>query len=316
MSTPVHVQIVTSSLGRSQVWRRELEAAGMVVGDHGGGSHEGLLDIVLTDSPVDASTAGASIAAVWQNGVVLIGEAGETDRLVSGITTTPRLQLHEAPLLQLSPDASVREIVLACLLLAQTVRLLRKQRDLGQREEQWKQLADSDPLTGLLNRRAFAERLTGTIRTLEGSRTCCVAMIDLDRFKPINEKFGHPAGDRVLQQVAQHLTAAVRKGDLVCRLGGDEFAIAIVDAPREQAGRLIERLRGAVGDVVLPDEGQQLSASAGWALLEIVKPDDASEQLSLLTDSTLDAIYRQAIDAADSNLRSAKLAGRDRTIPS
>ena len=88
-------------------------------------------------------------------------------------------------------------------------------------------LAQQDPLTGLLNRAGFEEFIQHALRT-EGATSLALICIDLDRFKAVNDTHGHPAGDAVLRTFAQRLRSLVRPSDAVARLGGDEFAIALV----------------------------------------------------------------------------------------
>ena len=106
-------------------------------------------------------------------------------------------------------------------------------------------LATRDPLTGLANRAVFQEQLRAVCeRPGHGDRGGAVMMLDLDHFKSINDSFGHDAGDALLQQVAQRLTAVIRQTDLIARLCGDEFTILLPCARTEEvmdvAWRLIE----------------------------------------------------------------------------
>ncbi len=106
--------------------------------------------------------------------------------------------------------------------------------------------ARRDPLTGLANRLAFEEAIAEIER--EGKAATALLCIDLDAFKPVNDAFGHAAGDVVLQQVAQRLLGLARSGDIVARLGGDEFAIlsgdgADRDAVRHYAQAIVRTLR-------------------------------------------------------------------------
>ena len=101
----------------------------------------------------------------------------------------------------------------------------------------------ADPLTGLPNRRAF--HATVSRRPLEASndRSDCVALLDLDHFKIINDSFGHDVGDRVLREFARLTRRIVRERDFVARIGGEEFAIFFPDTPVEQALLVCDRLR-------------------------------------------------------------------------
>jgi len=101
----------------------------------------------------------------------------------------------------------------------------------------------TDPLTGLLNRRAFNAMVA--LRPLETAsrRSNCVAVLDLDHFKRINDSFGHDAGDEVLRGFAQIARKMVREDDVVARIGGEEFAIFFPNTSIEQAMTICDRLR-------------------------------------------------------------------------
>jgi diguanylate cyclase (GGDEF)-like protein len=108
-------------------------------------------------------------------------------------------------------------------------------------------LADHDPLTRLLNRRAFVDRLDGEVgRAVRYGRTFGLVLCDLDGFKELNDRFGHPAGDEALQAFAHTLQQALRKGDDAFRIGGDEFALLIAEASEDDAREVVERITGAV----------------------------------------------------------------------
>jgi len=138
-------------------------------------------------------------------------------------------------------------------------------------------LADHDPLTRLLNRRAFVERLDGEVgRAHRYDRSFALVLCDLDGFKELNDRHGHLAGDEALQQFAQTLEGALRKGDEVFRIGGDEFALILAEASEDDA-------RGVVGRV--NDQVDGLRASFGVASC----PDHAADAQALfrLADEAL-----------------------------
>ena len=123
--------------------------------------------------------------------------------------------------------------------------------------------AETDPLTGLLNRRSFnplLERLVATSATRP--RPVAVVMFDLDHFKRLNDDLGHLAGDRALQTVASILREHSREDDLVSRFGGEEFAVALAGADRDAARRYAERVADALCSWEVAD-GRTLSTSAG-----------------------------------------------------
>ena len=121
-----------------------------------------------------------------------------------------------------------------------------------------------DELTGLYNRRSFDESLKRELaRRVRGAGNVTVLLMDLKDFKRINDTFGHEAGDRALELVAQALRNTLRQSDLLSRWGGDEFAAILVDTPDTEVTAAIERVRQAVRDVSL--NGQQLDIQIGRA---------------------------------------------------
>jgi diguanylate cyclase (GGDEF)-like protein len=110
-----------------------------------------------------------------------------------------------------------------------------------------KQLADVDPLTGLLNRRAFLRAAETTLNVLAtASRPVTIAFFDVDRFKTVNDTHGHDAGDRLLIAVAQALRNNTRRDDLSGRWGGDEFVVLLAGVPAKHAETVVGRLQTAI----------------------------------------------------------------------
>jgi len=170
----------------------------------------------------------------------------------------------------------------------------------GQREQEMllQHLAHYDALTNLPNRVLMAQRLTDAMAQAHASEQLLgVAYLDLDGFKPVNDRFGHDAGDRLLRAVAERLTAALRPQDCVARLGGDEFAILLPDlAASEDAQSALERLmRSIAAPYTLEGEPVAVTASIGYTLY----PRD---------DADADTLLRHA----DQAMYAAKQAGRNR----
>ena len=114
------------------------------------------------------------------------------------------------------------------------------------------QLAQTDPLTQLLNRRALTERITAEMeRALRYDSTMALLMIDLDHFKKVNDTYGHLVGDDVLRDVAQLLGETIRGSDIVARYGGEEFLVLLPETDDEGAESFAERIRAAVEEHVL-----------------------------------------------------------------
>jgi diguanylate cyclase (GGDEF)-like protein len=152
----------------------------------------------------------------------------------------------------------------------------------------------SDPLTGVANRRAFTRDIEEAVaRSRRTKAPLSLVTVDVDRFKTINDQWGHPAGDAALRAVAGAIRTVVRRSDVVARLGGDEFAV-LVEAGVDGARRVAEAVREAVAGVTdLP--GGPPTLSIGLATF----PDDADSVESLMA-------------ASDAGLYAAKVAGRDR----
>lgn len=169
-------------------------------------------------------------------------------------------------------------------------------------EQEIHRLATQDPLTGLHNRRYMMNRMEDLVSqaTRDGSRFA-LALLDIDRFKAVNDTHGHGTGDRVLQHFAAELSRFFRPYDLVCRHGGEEFLVVILSAdPGQLAGRL-DRLRGKLAREPMPHETGELLIrfSAG-----VVGSGEIAGRLSMPA----------LLDLADRRMYEAKHAGRDRVV--
>ena len=157
------------------------------------------------------------------------------------------------------------------------------------------EMAHTDALTGLRNRRFLDSEAPGLVeaRRADGAAVC-VAVIDVDKFKHVNDHYGHPTGDAVLVAVGELLRVGLRDGDLVIRTGGDEFVILLFGAPLEHAHRVLERLRAGV-------------EQADWAVRQLPAVTLTVGAALLGPAQGLD----DAVAAADDELLSAKRAGRN-----
>jgi diguanylate cyclase (GGDEF)-like protein/PAS domain S-box-containing protein len=159
------------------------------------------------------------------------------------------------------------------------------------RETRMRAEADSDPLTGLANRRALERTLASAVERAERSgREVAVVMLDLDGFKALNDRWGHLAGDAALRSVARRLTRAVRERDLVARLGGDEFVIVLGDL-QPGAVAVDECCARIASALSAPLRFEGGSTEVGAALGRAVFPSDASSPGDLLAhaDRAMDA---------------------------
>ena len=157
-------------------------------------------------------------------------------------------------------------------------------------------LARTDPLTGLPNRRAFLERLGEELgRARRGRGPVCVAYLDIDNFKNLNDEQGHAEGDEFLKRVASAIRETIRQGDVAARLGGDEFAVLFADAKRAAVEPLAHRLLARVRTLGDRHPGLDLGASVGMAFFE-----QAPERPELV------------LQRADGAMYQAKAAGKNR----
>ncbi|MBW1635820.1 MAG: GGDEF domain-containing protein [Deltaproteobacteria bacterium] len=185
-------------------------------------------------------------------------------------------------------------------LLNHSLEILADSLQRGLEYEELFERASNDPLTGLSNRRVFDDRVPGMIAC---SRRYCrpltMILMDLDRFKNINDSLGHQAGDEVLISVADVLTSGVRSTDLLVRFGGDEFVLVLEDTDLSKGMILAERLCRAVdGMNIWADEQIKLGISLGLAELK--------------EGETL----KQWLERADDILYNAKSEGRSRVAVS
>ena len=160
-----------------------------------------------------------------------------------------------------------------------------------------------DDLTGLYNRRGFADLGEQYLKLARRSgRGVTMFFLDLDRFKSINDSLGHHVGDRALIKVADILRAAFRRSDIIARLGGDEFGVLALEAADESAELLVERLRERVVDFnETSAEPFQLSISIGMARQD--QDDERRAQLDEMVTEADEAMYREKLSKQSSAVR-------------
>jgi diguanylate cyclase (GGDEF)-like protein len=167
--------------------------------------------------------------------------------------------------------------------------------------ERLQNMAIKDPLTELYNRRFLDEALSRELLVAErkGSKVC-VALIDIDHFKKVNDTYGHPAGDAILKQVARYLTGSIRRSDMVCRYGGEEVLLVMPDCDLAEGARKANAIRDGIRALTLRHDGVEIpsvTVSIGVAAY----PDHAQDRVELVA-------------CADHALYQAKNNGRDRVI--
>lgn len=160
--------------------------------------------------------------------------------------------------------------------------------ELRMRADENEKQARHDALTGLPNRMLFAEELD-TILDQEGSESLAIALIDLDRFKEVNDTLGHHHGDLLLVEVGRRLEESLRPGDAVARLGGDEFALVLTDVADERAALAVAKR--LVHEIETPFEVEGLQLDIGASVGLAMAPQHGSDLVTLLQRADI-AMYQ------------------------
>lgn len=181
--------------------------------------------------------------------------------------------------------------------------LTTKLRELSRMNHRLNDAVSMDHLTRVLNRGAFTDASKAAIKLLDrGGRsngtTNLFIVIDIDHFKHVNDKHGHPVGDKALKAVADAINTAIRDHDLMGRLGGEEFGVLLTHVSRSDAPHIMDRIRLSVSSMCMVHESQpiDLTVSAGGVVFS--------------GDIEFNALYK----AADSRLYQAKKSGRNKSV--
>lgn len=255
-----------------------------------------------------------------------------------------------------SADSALLVLVLLAFILAIRMQLSKSLKAANARlesaNEELQKRALLDPLTGLPNRVLFEDQLMRAVSVCDcgeehiagqNPKKLAVLFVDLDGFKPVNDSFGHAAGDLVLKEAASRLRGIARNSDTVARLGGDEFVLLMEDVRNvadctQFANRLVKvlaqpfgingqqvEISGSVGVVVYPDQGRhdklvayadaamyaaKRSGGSGYALFEPQMEDNAVDQLNLQKDlrhavelGQLELYYQPKVDGRNSEIK-------------
>ncbi len=182
--------------------------------------------------------------------------------------------------------------------LQQKEQILLQQKELEEKNEKLEYLATRDSLTGLVNRRYFEEQAAHEIvRIKRYGGNSCLLLLDIDNFKEINDKYGHPTGDKVLQNLASVLRTQLRKADLIARIGGEEFAIILINTDDEAGNIVAEKLRCIIENdsFIVDNKVFNITVSIGITLI----------------DNNVDS-YEEVYKRADKALYTAKAEGKNR----
>lgn len=183
--------------------------------------------------------------------------------------------------------------------LRQRQHLRRQRKELEEKNRQLEYLAGHDPLTGLFNRRQFDQLVKQELARCDRQpMPISLLMIDLDHFKFINDRYGHPLGDEVIRHTANLLRKHTRSTDSVARLGGEEFLLLLPDSTASQAMVIAEKLRKLLEETPLPMKDGLLYLTASFGIASL--------------DSGVSSTYERLYATADQALYRAKASGRNR----
>ena len=233
------------------------------------------------------------IDAAWH---LLVAAAGTADMAAIGILLRGALTILVIAA-QFRTESDNARTSLQALAEALEVESLQLEKTIDDRNRELQEIATTDFLTGIANRRQFMARTEMEIeRSRRYGHKLSLLMIDIDHFKTINDSFGHPTGDRAIIAIGRHCATACRRSDLAARLGGEEFAILLPSTGINEAQIVAERLRAGTQALKVQHDGQAvpLKLSIGIACLEA-------------GDTGPDTLLARA----DQALYAAKNAGRD-----
>lgn len=229
--------------------------------------------LVVSDQRLETSDAGRALTAAGFLSSMIVP-------LLSGDQCFGTINLSHSNL-----DFFGQQEVLKCTAVA---RLVASQIRIHQQMEMLNRMAYTDPLTGAMNRRAFLERTEMLMARFRGEgRPFAVVLLDLDRFKSINDRFGHSGGDGMLCGVVNVLRDNIRKKDMLARLGGEEFAVVLDGATLMEAEMFAERFRGLVADVRQDHDGRLISCTTSLGVAVASGHDMDTDRLLKRADAAL-----------------------------
>lgn len=190
------------------------------------------------------------------------------------------------------------EVTHMCIMIYDVTDIAEHKMELEQANAKLEKLSQEDALTGLFNRGHWEQQLIKEFkREKRTHQNCSLIMLDIDKFKNLNDTFGHAAGDHCLRDLAKLLNETLRETDVCGRYGGEEFAVILIDTDGEQAMILAERLRAKIEQMVVTHNSTQMKFTATLGVAQW------HENLSS---------HEQWIEAADEAMYSGKDGGRNK----
>jgi diguanylate cyclase (GGDEF)-like protein len=251
-----------------------------------------IVDLLTNDSSVSAQIFFVFPALYGSSQLRVPGSVVMTAASVIGEIVVVALQV---PVREAIVDSGYVAAALATTAVLLTISSERQARLVARLE----QMAAVDPLTGLVTRRVLDQAATSALSGANSDEGTSLILLDVDNFKTINDRYGHPAGDAILVQLADLIIRGTRREDVVCRLGGDEVAVLLPACSRDVALNRAEELLADVRGHAFSVDGHHDPLSVSVSLGLAHAPSDADELRSLYA-------------AADAALYQAKRSGRAR----
>ncbi|TIS75591.1 MAG: GGDEF domain-containing protein, partial [Mesorhizobium sp.] len=175
--------------------------------------------------------------------------------------------------------------------------------------EEYKRLANTDPLTQIWNRRAFDKEITRIYNSNRGILFNALILADIDRFKEINDRYGHPVGDRIIQIIADIFQSSIRADMFVARTGGEEFALIVEGASEDTTYEIAERIRVLIEQTPFTSSQTGMNYGTVTVSMGICMASEADTPVDLYTKADR-ALYRSKIGGRNRVTRHSTMAGR------
>ncbi|PBB41058.1 GGDEF domain-containing protein [Mesorhizobium sp. WSM3866] len=175
--------------------------------------------------------------------------------------------------------------------------------------EEYKRLANTDPLTQIWNRRAFDKEITRIYNSNRGILFNALILADIDRFKDINDRYGHPVGDRIIQIIADIFQSSIRADMFVARTGGEEFALIVEGASEDTTYEIAERIRVLIEQTPFTSSQTGMNYGTVTVSMGICMASEADTPEDLYTKADR-ALYRSKIGGRNRVTRHSTMAGR------
>lgn len=234
-----------------------------------------------------------SVSAVVQSNRLVSRRLHRRSALSAGVCMSETQRIVSVPsVVAALPDRTIREAGMLELLAAE-MRIAELEKALAEARE----AAETDPLTGALNRRGFEKACQREMaRAGRNGSSVVLAHIDLDDLKKLNDMFGHLAGDRALKSFVDLLHASIRPTDVLSRFGGEEFVLLLPDTVLEDARAVVERFLKDLSGVPVLETGWRLTFSAGISVFQV------------------DENFESALSRVDAATYQAKQSGKNRVV--